>query len=114
MRSELGDKERLGHILDATALIEKALLNKSREIFMEDYILQAAIQRWIQIIGEAASKISKIFRDMHSEVNWKAISGLRNIIVHEYFGIDLERIWEVAQSDVPELRIKLENLYNKA
>lgn len=113
MRSELGNKERLGHILDAAQLIQKALAEKAKAEFLSDFILQAAVQQWLQIIGEAASKISKEFKQKNSGIEWKAIEGIRHIIVHEYFGIDLERIWEVAKSDVPALRIEIENLCNK-
>jgi len=72
--------------------------------------LQAAIVRWVEIIGEATSKITKEFKDRNTQVEWRSIEGLRHIIVHEYFGVDLERIWNVTQNDIPVLKNIVEKL----
>ena len=72
--------------------------------------MQAAIVRWVEIIGEATSKITKEFKDRNTQVEWRSIEGLRHIIVHEYFGVDLERIWNVTQNDIPELKNIVEKL----
>lgn len=110
MKSRIGDKIRLHHILDAIELIEKALKDKTQIDFQKDFILQAAIERWVEIIGEATFKITKEFKNKNIEVEWKSIEALRHIIVHEHFGLDLERIGAVTQMDIPELKRIIEKL----
>jgi uncharacterized protein with HEPN domain len=112
MKGESGDKVRLQHILDAIGLIEKALENRTKVDFENDFILQAAIERWLQIIGEATYKITRDFkiRNTNTNIEWRGIEGLRHILVHDYMGLDLERIWVVAQMNVPELKSSIEKL----
>ena len=69
-----------------------------------------AVVRNLEIIGEAASRIPGSFRNFHPDIEWRKIVGLRNRIVHDYFGVDLEIIWEIVQRDVPELRTRIEGL----
>ncbi|HEX8462046.1 MAG TPA: HepT-like ribonuclease domain-containing protein [Segetibacter sp.] len=97
MKGEFGDKVRLQHMLDAIGLIEKALERRIKVDFENDFILQAAIERWLQVVGEAAYKITKSFKSKVTSIEWKGIEGLRHIIVHEYMGLDLDRIWVVTQ-----------------
>ena len=73
-------------------------------------MLQDAVVRRIEIIGEAANRVSKDFRKEHTNIPWREMVAMRNIIVHEYFGIDLERVWTVAKKNVPELQQLLETL----
>ena len=72
--------------------------------------MQAAIVRWVGIIGEATSKITVEYKVRNAQVEWKSIESLRHIIVHEYFGVDLERIWNVTQNDINELKNIVEKL----
>ena len=110
MKSRVGDRVRLLHILDTIELIEKALKNKTRTDFEKDFILQAAIERWVEIIREATFKITKEFKKNNLAIEWKSIDGLRHIIVHECFGLDLEVIWTVTQTDIPELKKAIKKL----
>ena len=110
MKSRLGDKVRLLHILDAIELIKVALKNKTWEDFEGDFILQAAIERWVEIIGEATFKITKELKKKNLDIEWKSIEGLRHIIVHEYFGLDLQIIWTVTQIDVPDFEKVIKKL----
>lgn len=71
--------------------------------FRDDDLLQNAVMRQIQIIGEAARKISRQYKDAHSEIPWQAIIGMRNRLVHEYFDIIPERVWDVVENNIPEL-----------
>ena len=64
----------------------------------------------LQIIGEAASKLSEEFRDAHREIAWPQIVAMRNVIAHEYFGIDLDTVWQVVERDLPELTQKLNTI----
>ena len=92
MKNKLGDKERLGHVLDCVAFIEKSLNGISQDEFNKNFILHTAIQKWIEIIGEACYQISRDYKTKHPNIEWEKIQGLRHILVHEYFGVDLLRI----------------------
>jgi len=78
--------------------------------FDQDEIMQDAIMRRIQIIGEAARKVSKEFKGEHPEIPWHEIAGMRNRLVHEYFKVITEKVWEAVQRDIPDLIIALEPL----
>lgn len=112
MKNKLGDKERLGHIIDYIQFIQKALKNVEKDKFNEDFILHTAVLKWVEIIGEASYHISKDYKSIHDNIEWKKIEGMRHVLVHEYFGIDLVRVWEVATIYVPELQLKVNELYN--
>lgn len=66
--------------------------------------MQDSIIRRIEIIGEAVKNLTEDVRNEHPEVPWKKIAGMRDMLIHEYFGIDLELTWEVVQSDIPNLK----------
>ncbi len=80
------------------------------ERFQSDRMMQHAVVRLIQIIGEASRKISAEFRQAHPEIPWQEIVGMRNRIVHEYFRIIPDKIWESVQKDVPALIVLLDPL----
>jgi len=103
------DRERLLDILEAIERIEKYLV-KGRQAFEHDELLQTWVVHHIQIIGEAATKLSESFRAAHADVPWAEIVAMRNILVHEYFGVDTEEIWASAQFDLPKLKQKLASI----
>ena len=107
MKSNFGDKARLHHIFDAILEIEIFTLDKSDDDFFADSMLQSACVRQLEIMGEAASKISDVTKSKSSEIAWPEIIGLRNILIHEYFGVDLDIVWEIIQTDLPFLKKKL-------
>lgn len=73
------------------------------EQFQSDEIVQNAVMRQIQIIGEAARKVSPQYQQEHPEIPWQAVIGMRNHLVHEYFRIIPKRVWDVVEKDIPEL-----------
>jgi uncharacterized protein with HEPN domain len=108
MKNELGNKARLHHILDAILYIQMALKNETEESFFNNFILNAAVVKWFENIGESSTKLTKEFKQEKKEVEWKKIEGLRHVLVHEYFGIDLQRVWILYQDFVPQLKNNIE------
>ena len=90
-------------MLDEAELLALAISNNDLEAFKADPILQRAVQHMLQTIGEAASKIEPATLDQITNVPWRQVKGMRNRIVHGYFGIDPEAIWLTAKNDVPKL-----------
>ena len=94
----------LDHIIDSIEAIEKYTENLSKENFMKSLIIQDAICRRLEIIGEAANKIDDQFREKYSDVPWYKIVGMRSLLIHEYFHVDLDQVWNTIQKDIPELK----------
>ena len=72
-----------------------------------EMMLAAVVVRELEIIGEAAGKLSKNFKSEHPEIPWADIVGMRNRLIHEYFGVDVKLVWQTSQKNVPELKEKL-------
>src|ERR1051325_8728710 len=106
------DQERLFAILECVERIAKYVA-RGREGFDADELIQYWIVHHLQIIGEAAKNISEAFKQIHSQIPWEKMTRLRNIIVHDYFGLDLEILWRLAQNEVPQLGNQIENLLHE-
>ena len=76
----------------------------SRDQFLADERTTDAVVRNIEIIGEAVRQLPEPFKQAHSEISWRQIAGMRNRIVHDYFGVDVEIIWQVITTNLPELK----------
>lgn len=90
-------------MLLAARKVENFTRGVSWEKFSADDLLQNAVMHQIQIIGEAARKISQQYKDSHTGIPWQMIIGMRNRLVHEYFDIIPERVWDVVENSIPEL-----------
>jgi uncharacterized protein with HEPN domain len=97
------DRERLRDIVDAILSIERYPRDKEDSELIESWVL-----RHLQIIGEAASKLSTPLRTAHPDVPWVEMIAMRNILVHDYFGIDTNEVWAVVEKDLPSLKQKIE------
>lgn len=103
------DIERLQDILEAIERIEK-YSKEGRSSFTKNDLIQTWMLYHIQIIGEAASKISEEMRQIHVDIPWNPIVAMRNVLVHDYFGIDLDEVWNTIQKDIPELKRHIEKI----
>jgi len=110
MKGRLSDKERILHILDAISNIEEFTKDLSYEEYMADFKLRLAIVKLFEIIGEAVSSISSEVQEDHPEIEWTIIKSVRNVIVHEYFGIDYKVIWNSIQVNIPTLKKQLKDI----
>ena len=97
----------IDHILECIQLIENYLKDKTKVDFMESVQLQDSVIRRIEIIGEAVKNIPNEFKSQYPKIPWDDIAGMRDILIHKYFGIDLELAWEAAVHDIPGLEKKL-------
>ena len=98
----------LGHMLDTARKAHAKVRERSREEFDADEDLRLAVTHLIQIIGEAAARVSPECRQAHPHVPWREATGMRNRIVHDYLGVDDDVVWHVAHDDLPQLIAALE------
>jgi uncharacterized protein with HEPN domain len=93
----------LRHIQECIRRIEENTAG-GKERFMSSHTLQDAVLRNLQTLVESAQRLSDNLRAGHPEIEWRRIAAFRNVLVHDYLGIDLERIWEITRQDVPQLK----------
>ena len=104
------DKLRLLHILESINYLESFLQNKEKDHLYNEPILRFAVERQLEIIGEAAKHLSEETKDKSGFKDWSKVIAFRNFIAHEYFGVDLDLIWSITQKNIPELKIVVSNL----
>jgi len=102
----------LSHIIKSIELINQYSSDMSKNDFYMEQEKQDAIIRRLEIIGEAAKNLPQNFRKNYSNVPWKEMAGMRDILAHRYFGIDLEIAWETIKKKLPEVEPEIRNIYN--
>ncbi len=110
MKSSISDKIRLQHILDSINDILLFTKDIDYNTYIADYKLRLAVVKLIEIIGEASHGISSETIKSVPEIEWSVLMGIRNVLVHEYFGIDYEIIWNSIKENIPDLKIKIEKV----
>lgn len=98
------DKVYLKHILDAINQINEYVKDINYESFMAARLVQDGVVRQFEIIGEATKNLSDEFRTRHGDIQWKDMAGMRDKLIHQYFGVDMEAVWESVIEDIPALK----------
>lgn len=106
------DRPYLIHISECIERIEEYTAD-GREAFMNSTLIQDAVLRNLQTLAESTQRLSESLKTGHSGVPWKKISGFRNVLVHNYLGVDVQRVWELVVNDLPQLKIDIQAMLNK-
>ena len=104
------NQQRLKDINEAIDNVSIFIQNKSFEDLNADLILKSAIMAQLMIMGEAAKHLNEDFKIANNQIDWNKIIGLRNILIHEYFGIEWEIVWDTIKEDIPKLKKDLAKL----
>ncbi len=107
MQDRLGDKVRLLHIIDAINEIENYIKDSDLNDFVNNSMMFNASLRQLEIIGEASNRLSENILNKNTTIPWARIIGLRNLVIHEYFGIDDFTIWNVIKINLPSLKSEI-------
>ena len=100
----------LHHVLNETQYLIGQSQGLSKEAFLRDDTRQRAFVRSLEIIGEAAKQIPNAIRQKYDHIPWRAISGMRDRLIHAYFGVDYEIVWDAVINKVPELQQEIEHI----
>ena len=100
-------------ILESIEAIEEYVQFTTEEQFYRNRQVQDAVLRRLEIIGEAVKNLDEDFKNRYPEIPWKKIAGLRDVLIHEYFGVSLKRIWRVIKIDLVDLKFKISRIWEE-
>jgi len=103
----------IADILKSVNKIEEYTKRINEEEFNKNTLIQDAILRRLEIIGEAVKNLPQEFKEQYTDIPWDRIAGMRNIVAHEYFGVNLKRVWKTIKDDIPELKEKIHRIIQK-
>ena len=103
----------LNHILDAITKIEKYIQDIDEESFMKNDLVQDGVIRQIEILGEAVKRLSNDLKSQSPNIPWQDIAGMRDKLIHDYFGVDIDTVWLTAKKDIPQLKEEIKRIIEK-
>jgi uncharacterized protein with HEPN domain len=104
------DRVFLNHILDEINFLVKETEDKKFEEFIKNEVLKRACARSLEIIGEAVKNLSNDFKKSHKGIEWKKIAGLRDKMIHDYFGVNWDIVWDVIKNQIPRLKGQVDSM----
>jgi len=104
-----GDQLYLRHILDAIKKVED-YVSIGYQVFISSSHWQDAVIRQLEIIGEATKRLSTELCSQHTDIPWRRIAGLRDVLIHDYMGVDINAVWEITQQNLPVLKARIETI----
>ena len=99
----LSDVEYIKHIRDEARYLSQQYAQLDIDYFLKNETLLRAFVRSLEVIGEASKKISLEFKNKYPEIDWRAMAGMRDKLIHDYFGVDYEIVWDVVKTEIPKL-----------
>ena len=105
-----GDVAYLRHILDAISRIEDYTKSIRYKEFLNNNLVQAGVIREIEIIGEASKGLNEDLKNKYKSIPWRKIAGMRDKLIHHYFGVDMDAIWETIEKDIPILKKQIRDI----
>lgn len=97
----------LRHILDAIENIETYVHGMTEDLFFANRLVQDGVVRNLEVIGEATKRLPNSIRDKYPDIEWRKMAGMRDVLIHDYFGVDVQRVWGVVKNRLPFLKIRL-------
>lgn len=110
MKGKRENSDYINDILNSITEIEEFTKNMNFEAFFKDMKTRHAVVRSLEILGEATKNISQDLKDKNPKIPWKKMAGMRDILAHEYFGIDIKKVWEVKEKELPTLKSLIKTL----
>lgn len=107
---KIPDRIRIEHISEAISEIESYVKGIGKEEFIQNSLIRSATVRQFEIIGEAAKAISEELQEQYSEIPWRLWADFRNVLIHQYFGVDYAEVYKTIQNDMPNLKSQIEKI----